>query len=362
MCYGPPVELPLPGSVSAGTIADIDGDGNLDVAVMTQGSDGYSLTFAINDGRGGLKVTAGLKFPMTPTAIEAGDINGDGYVDLVIAAIPGPGQRDAPGLHILLGRGRGQFIAGTVETRIAAGGLWLTDVTGDAQLDILALASKGQDVEVLIGDGRGEFTAGPRQKLPGTVTPAGLTLGDFNLDKRLDLAFVFNRGSKAEAIAAIATGDGRGKFKLAARRVIGHQAQAIVAADFNRDGVTDLAALAHATPGPGSSPTIVALLSDGRLGSTAISYFGPTAVHDATLADLDRNGTLDIIASSMTTNTAELSLGDGRGGFGELVRVPMPAGTSVVHVADLDRDGRPELVGWGVATAKLSTATPRPCR
>jgi hypothetical protein len=363
LCYGNPSMIDVGGAVVAGTLADIDGDGRVDLAMMTSGSGGHAVTFAINDGRGGVRLTTGLKFPMTPTAIEAADLNGDGLLDLAIAATPAAGSSDDPAVHVLLGRGQGQFIAGAVATRLRPTGLWIADVTGDGALDLLTLAESGSQVEVLRGDGRGEFKSLERSKLHGKIRPEGLTIGDFDLDKRLDIATLGDRGGKAEAVVSILLGDSKGGFKLASRRAIGRHGQALVAADFNADGIADLTALADAASDGASSPVAAVLLGDGALGFSAISYFGPDQVADAIVTDLDRNGAPDILASSRRGDAIRVLPADGRGGFGQIVDVPAggPVG-QIARAADLDGDGRAELLSFGPQVAGVAVLRPQPCR
>ena len=362
LCYGPAATIDVGGSAVAGTVADIDGDGRADLALMVNGSGGHSVTFAINDGNGGLRLTTGLKFPMTPTAIEAADFNTDGLLDLAIAATPAAGSRDDAAVHVLLGRGQGQFIAGAVATRVAPAGLWIADFSGDGALDLLVLAAGGKEVELLIGDGRGEFKSGPRSALPGEVRPEGLTVGDFDLDKRLDLATLVDRGGKAEATVALSRGDGTGNFKLAARRVVGRHGRALVAADFNSDGAADLAALADGASDGATSPIAAMLLGDGNLGFSAISYFGPDLVADAIVADLDRNGYADLLASSQRGDAVRALLGDGRGGFGPVISIPVGAVGHNARAADLDGDGRHELLSFGPQAPGVAVSRPQPCR
>lgn len=363
LCYGDTSVIDVGGAVVAGTVADVDGDGRVDLALMTGGSGGHAVTFAINDGRGGLRLTTGLKFPMTPTAIEAADLNADGLQDLAIAATPAAGTRDEPAVHVLLGRGQGQFIAGAVATKLRPAGLWLAELTGDGALDLLVLAEGGGEVEVLRGDGRGEFKSHARSQLHAKIRPEGLTLGDFDLDKRLDLAALGDRGGKSEAVVAILRGDGQGSFKLAARRAVGRHGRALLAADLNADGVADLAALADAASDGAASPIAAVLLGDGALGFSAISYFGPAQVADAIVTDLDRNGAPDLLASSRNGDALRVLPGDGRGGFGPVVEVPAgrPIG-QLARAADLDNDGRPELLSFGPQVAGVAVLRPRPCR
>ena len=361
LCYGEPtvVDIGAATTAVAGTLGDFDGDGRLDLALATHNAGGHAVTFALNDGQGGLKLTTGLKFPMTPTAIESADLDHDGALDLAIAALPAPGSRDDAAVHVLLGRGAGQFIAGAVATRVRPVGLWIADFTGDGMTDILALDADGRTVEVLAYTANGEFKPGARSRLPGKVGPERLTLGDFDLDKRLDLALMYDRGGKSEAIVAIVRGDGRGEFKLAARRVVGRRGRALVAADFNGDGLADLTALAEST---GAGPIAAVLLGDGALGFSAISYFGPETVADAIVADIDRVAGPDLLASSQRGDAVRVLPGDGRGGFGPVTTIPAGAAGSIARVADLDGDGRPELLSFGTQASGVTILRPRPCR
>ena len=361
LCYGDPGVIDVGGAAVAGTIADIDGDGRADLALMTHGAGGHAVTFAINDGRGGLGLTTGLKFPMTPSAIEAADLDADGVIDLAIAASPAAGSRGDPAIHVLLGRGQGQFIAGAVATRVRPVGLWIADFTGDGAIDLLALGDSGREVELLVGDGRGEFRQGRRSRLPGQVHPEGLTVGDFDLDKRLDLALLYDHGGKAEAIVAVARGDGAGAFKLASRRVVGRHGRALVAADFNADGLADLTALADAASDGDSAPIAAVMLGDGALGFSAIGYFGPAQVGDAIVGDVDRDGAPDLLASSRRGDAINILPADGRGGFGQRVTVAGAAG-QIARAADLDGDGRPELLSFGARAPGVTVLRPRPCR
>ncbi|MBK7828700.1 VCBS repeat-containing protein [Nannocystis sp.] len=362
LCYGNPTVVDIGGAAVAGTVADVDGDGRADLALMVSGAGGHAVTFAMNDGNGGLRLTTGLKFPMNPTAIEAADLDGNGLLDLAIAATPAVDSRDDAAIHVLLGRGQGQFIAGAVATHVRPVGLWIADFTSDGASDLLVLADHGGEVELLVGDGRGEFKQGPRSRLRGPVRPEALTVGDFDLDTRLDIATLIDRGGKAEAVVEVSSGDGKGGFKPAARRVVGRHGRALVAADFNADGAADLAALADSASDGASSPIAAMLLGDAKLGFRAISYFGPDLVGDAVVTDLDRNGAPDLLVSSQRGDAVRALLGDGAGGFGPVINVPVGAVGHLARASDLDGDGRPELISFGPQAPGVAISRPQPCR
>src|SRR5262249_60052850 len=102
-------------------------------------------------------------------------------------------------------------------------------------------------------------------------SPIALVASDFNGDGITDLA-VADRGTAA---VSILLGAGKGFFLPAMNITLGVGPSAIAAADFNRDGIQDLA-IANST-----SNTVTLLLGNGngtfRTG-TEVTAFGPSAL------------------------------------------------------------------------------------
>jgi hypothetical protein len=148
--------------------------------------------------------------------------------------------------------------------------------------------------------------------------------------------------------------------QLQARRAPRHRPPrpALVAADFNADGAADLAALADGASDGATSPIAAVLLGDGSLGFSAISYFGPDLVADADRHRPRPQRLPDLLASSQRGDAVRALLGDGRGGFGPVVTIPVgPVGHNA-RAADLDGDGRHELLSFG----PRPPASPSPAR
>src|SRR5512139_340998 len=117
-----------------------------------------------------------------PLSVAAGDLNGDGTLDLAVA------NGGSNTVSVLLGTGTGSFAAttnfavGTNPQSVAVG-----DFNGDRKLDLAVANASSDTVSILLGTGIGSFGAATDFKSGGT-SPASVAVGDFNGDGTLDLA------------------------------------------------------------------------------------------------------------------------------------------------------------------------------
>jgi FG-GAP-like repeat len=163
---------------------DIDGDGHLDVAVVS-GENGDSLepghveTFR-GDGRGAFKNAAEqpLPVPTGPHFVTLADVNNDQRLDIVIS-------HSTNQLSVLLNSGAGKFApAATYDLGTEAFAVAVADVNRDKRNDIVAATV--DSVTVLLGLGNGFIPA------PGSPFRAGpgaynLAIGDVNKDGKPDV-------------------------------------------------------------------------------------------------------------------------------------------------------------------------------
>jgi hypothetical protein len=181
-----------PGSpVSSGSrpegmaIADVDGDGNADIAITNQSA--AQVTVLLGDGAGGLTPAAGSPVPTgaQPYGIVTADFNRDAAPDLAVAN-SGDGT-----VSVLLGDGSGGFTpapGSPLAGFSGAIGLAAADLDGDAAPDLAVANSAANTVSVLLGDGTGAFA--PQTGSPYTVgaAPRSVAIGDFDGDAAPDLA------------------------------------------------------------------------------------------------------------------------------------------------------------------------------
>ncbi len=170
-------------------VADFDGDGVLDVAVVTFEGAGNLSKLAMlrgnNDGTFRSPLTTTLQ--SQESELAAADSNGDGHVDVVVT------DSVAGRLRVLLGDGTGHF--GTPRTYIVngAGRVLIADLDGDGVRD-LAVASQTAGLLRAFGNGDGTFgtfvAVGPASALD-------VAAGDLDENGRLDLVSIDLLGSTA---------------------------------------------------------------------------------------------------------------------------------------------------------------------
>jgi hypothetical protein len=323
-------ELP---TVAASSVAvgDCDGDGRADVVFASSAA---GAAYVYWNGPAGFRPHRRTAIPtLRASGCRVVDLDGDGRLDLVVTHRSDGRSHDTRS-WIYWGTATGFSAARRTElpthgaTGVAAG-----DLDGDGRLDLVfankADGTAGEPVESWIywGNSKGEFTPERRQALP-TSGPNSYAAADLDNDGFVDL-FMPERES------AIYWG-GKGGYAKTRRTVVSSRgAFSGRAADFNRDGYLDLA-LSEWTPGGDET----GLYSGGPGGFSPANRFafkiGSVRAH--AVADLDRDGWLDVIFS--TTADQVVIFWNSPTGFDNKRRTVLPAASAVsVEVADLDADG-----------------------
>ena len=244
-------------------VGDFNGDGIQDFAVTDLTSN--TVKILLGNGAGGFTGSHnGIPFPAgsSPQAIAVGDFNGDGIEDLVIADFTGKG------VTVLQGDGAGNFTAFTGSPFPVGPNPYsvvVGDFNGDGIQDLATANLLGNSVTVLLGNGAGGFTQVQGSPFMVGSNPASVVVGDFNGDGFADLATA-NSGTNT---VTVLLGNGKGGFTQspASPFTVGNSPQWLVVADFNGDGIEDIAA-ANTNDG-----TVTVLL--GSLGTPQMINFGP---------------------------------------------------------------------------------------
>ena len=195
------------------TLADIDKDGNPDVIMALNNQ---SLAIFCNAGAGVFNLVQTIGTSTTPadSTVQAGDLNGDGFVDLVTSGMGAAGY-NAPN-RVLLNNRNGTFaVAQTIGTSSSRSGVALGDFDENGKLDVFVANGVNGNTgpanpSVWLNDGAGHFaaaTAGGSD--PQSIAGYSVALADFDHDGHLD-AFV----GRASGGDQVWFGDGHGGFTL----------------------------------------------------------------------------------------------------------------------------------------------------
>jgi len=280
-----------------------------------------------------------------PIFILTADFNHDGYLDLAVANT----ALSTGSISILLGNGDGTFQpakflrAGYYPRSIAA-----ADFNRDGNLD-LAVANEspsgGSSISIHLGNGDGTFL--PPSYITAGVNPASIVAADFNADGIVDLAvansyqFQTNPPFKDGSISVL-LGVGDGSFGPPSFFSAGGDPIFLITADFNGDGKPDLAAANFG----GTALSVSLGNGDGTFQGATFVTVGHQPFSIAS-ADLNNDGIADLIAANhgqtSTGGSISVSLGIGDGSFQPTKNYAAGEGTVFVAVGDFNKDGNLDL-------------------
>jgi uncharacterized protein (TIGR03437 family) len=237
--------------------ADFNGDGKPDFAVLASGyepNSPASIAIVLGDGAGRFQQPILTAAPLGASAMALGDFNGDGRLDVAVltdqASTDVSQTKITEAITIFLGNGDGTFKsggtypAGPYATSIAA-----ADFNGDGRLDLVVanngtFAQKQADASLMLYVGRGDGTFGNATPLPALSgpgrAPANVIAADFNRDGKPDLAVTLTSESGYLGGIMILLGNGNGTFQ--GPTFYASDNINIGAVDLNGDGIPDLIA------------------------------------------------------------------------------------------------------------------------
>jgi hypothetical protein len=266
----------------------------------------------------------------TTANVSLGDLNGDGFLDIVLAK----GRHWPLSDVVLFGDGKGHFSPGPPlpnkpDRSYSAP---LADLNGDGSLDMVISNDAPDPKIVLLNDGKGRFTLAGTFGDPNWPT-RNVVLADLNGDTSPDIA-VANRPGPSY----VCFNDGKAHFRC---KPLGPETSAtILAGDMDGDGSQDLVVACR------DICQSVVYLNDGKGNFPRKLPFGPnkSSTRAIAIADFDGDGHLDI-AACHEGEGLYVYFNDGKGGFGPGLQI---AGRDALPysmlAADLNKDGKPEII------------------
>lgn len=317
-------------------VGDFDNDGDIDLVThqrFNHRRTEFVSSVWFNDGNGGF--TQGTQEFGTGGRAVVGDLNGNGYLDLLL-------YRES-GNQVWLNDGMGQFTQGDVfvtpddDSFFDGNLIELGDIDGDGDLDAFISFSYGRK-EVWLNDGNASFT---RHAVNANNDPAyAIVMGDIDGDGDLDTV-----------ASRIWINDGIGKFTAGQQITSDNTSTGVVLGDVDGDGDLDLAVARgfrghqiYENDGSGN----FALVATNKLPQNQLGGVG-----DVILADIDADGDLDLLEADYGTNSSGIWLNNGDGQFEPADSQPGTESTSQIHAVDLNGNGAIDIIyvnSGGVAT------------
>jgi hypothetical protein len=306
-----PYPVPQFGAGAHLLIADLDQDGQLDLALTTDRF--VDVYWGARDAQ--FKTTASFPVPPFPVALLAADLTGNGRQDLVSAGQDGS-------LVVLSNLGHRSFRAAPTTHSPHAAGIVSGDFNGDGKPDVAVVnlppckAPCSGSVTVFPGTGEAWFNPGKTYHIG--MHGAAIAVGDLNGDGIPDLV-VTNATPGDHADLSVLLGVKGGGFATACDYTLGSLSNDVFLVDVNRDGKLDLVEDGGVALGNG----------DGTFGPLkpfpdGLGFSQPYAtffsMHLA-VGDVNGDGSPDIVASyvppgmSAYASQVWVLLGDGKGNF-----------------------------------------------
>ena len=302
---------------------DFDRDGNLDLALQSEGR-----AVAILNGDGNGNFTHDKEYAIgASTRLAVDYLNGDSVLDIVASN----GGFDKH-ISVIIGNPDGSFIAsinydcGNSSYDILAG-----DFNHDGNVDLVTLNNGSSDFTFLYGDGNGYFPTSSNFGIVSSST--ALVVADFDNDDTLDVAHT--SGSSYNYVNVL-LGHGNGTFTTSTYLNSGSSLYSMATGDLNNDGNIDLVTASY------FNDELTILINDGN-GVFADSGRYPinSQAHAIITGDFNNDSLLDIVISYSQFDSISILFGLGGAVFAP--NVTYSSSAKDLGVGDFNNDGNLDI-------------------
>lgn len=353
LAHASPVNFEVSATFSVGSSAtaiaagDMDGDGDIDLVTDSNtGSPNDPLRVHINDGTGQFPTSVVVNAGDGPGNIALGDYDNDGDLDIFHANYF---SNDA---YLIPNNGDGTFGA---PTSYAMGGgcgaVVLGDIDNDKDLDLVGTDHFGGRIRPWRNiNGLGFASVG---LFPAGSNPFDLALGDVDNDGDLDVVAT----NEESATISVLHNSGTGTFAAPVTLPCGERPTGVALADLNADGILDVIVAEWGELSPINNTISVRLGGPGGVFGARVPYTVHGRPGTVIVADFDADGTLDIAAACEADDAVAILPGLGDGTFADHLLFDLGVDPRRLAVGDFDGDGDTDIATPGRVLSNI-TGTP----
>ncbi len=322
-----------PSGVASG---DVDNDGDLDLVVTTNGDD--VLSRFLNNGDGTFAARSTFATTSGPGSISLGDIDNDGDLDAYYSA--------NNIMYTQSNNGSGAFssesVWGTNSTVVAPP----VDLNGDGLADYVGV--NGNSLRFVLNDGDGTYTYGSSSLSGFGSVAGGVVTGDFDGDGDIDIVSSYKVNS-LDGYISFSANNGSGGYAGAVSYTLSGNSNdnpgGLSALDVDGDGDLDIAVVNT------DFDEVVVFLNDGSgIFTNDASYTTGDTPEQIAVADVNGDGIMDVVIVNSVDDNVSVLLG------GEALEISSISPTE--HELDIAADSDIDIVfNQGIASGTVTTST-----
>ncbi|CAF1461237.1 unnamed protein product [Adineta steineri] len=318
-------------------LADINNDNILDIVVADNGTNMIGVFLGYSYITGILEDTYLTGSSPHPHGLALGDFNRDGQLDIAIA------NYGLNNVGVLLGHTNGTF---PLQTVFSTGDLSfptsvaVNDLNNDNELDIIVANSATENVGILYGYGNGSFANLDLYSTGVGSIPQAVATGDFNNDKKLDIAIVDSGTNRVVTLIKYDTGSFQKQIPFSTS--LGSAPRAVAVADLNNDEWLDFVSGNSGIDNVG----VFLGLGNGIFSNQTTYSTGMRSLPIAiSIADLNNDSYLDMVVANAWGDNVGILFGYGDGTFTNQTTFDTGynSGPCGVILADFNNDSRLDI-------------------
>ena len=326
-------------------VGDLNGDGAIDFVTANWLQDVISVR--LNNGDGTFRESIPYDSGVRPTSVAIGDLDGDGDADLAIGNF-GDSFFHGTTVSILRNNGAGVFAA---PVPLAVGesptSVHMADLDGDDDLDLAVTNEFSDNVSVLLNNGDATFAE--QVTVSTGLAPYAVASGDFDGDGDLDLTVANMSGNTLTVLL----NHGDGSFRDVQNHDVDAGPTAVAMGDLDGDGDLDLAITSRGTNGMDGTVSLLFNFGDGSFAKQGLlaTGFGPESI---AIGDLDGDGDADLAVTIYGNSNVSVWLNNGNGVFDDDITYGTDVGPQSLAMGDLDGDGDLDLAVANAPSGNVS--------